>query len=305
MEVAQTKTVSWSTERVDWIDILSAKGIIGGAPRHILTKCLDRGGYISGGFAKQLATCVLADKKILSNPYSGSFDSNYWRYLKESSHVGRYVTQNTHSLSKIDRSWKTGVTDIDVFFQSEEGAVQAVTELNTTGQELWDWSADTLAKFGVEYLSSGKMIQLLTKFSGPPKEVIESFDIANAKVYLDAEGLHWNDTWADLELMKLLGIDRFDKPNLVWRTSKWFFKSRYVDFRRGDHEGFVNAIISLTEKAGRGELEMWGKKLHAKSISGRAKSFWHLLPARDLLKISMVYDSYDQMEAVKMLVGRG
>jgi len=88
-------------------------------------------------------------------------------------------------------------------------------------------------------------------------------------------------------------------------VNKWYHRNCYRDFREGDHGKFVDSVLSLIKLAGDGELVRWGKGVDPKVIRGYARGYWGLLPAEELLKISMGFDSYDQISVIKELAARG
>ena len=293
----------WNVERVDWLDEISSRKIIGETTRKILREAMDCGGYVTGGFARNLARCILFDRNLLPPPPAMKFGEKSWKWLERYCKVKLFPVYND-SRGIHDRTWKSGVGDIDVFFHTETDSMRTCSYVNST-PDLCEWSAPTLAGYGMEYVTGGNILQILTKFHGDPLHVLDSFDLANSKVYLDRDGLHWSDEWCELEESKLLGIDRWDKPNLLWRVNKWFSRNDYVDFRKGDHERFVDSILNTISLAIAGELKRFGKVVDPSGIRGYAKKYWRILPASELLKISLGYDTYDQLHAIKELSHRG
>lgn len=287
----------WNVERVDWLNEITTRRVVGETTRKILRECIDCGGYIAGGFARNLARCIMFDRNLLPPPCESP-----WKWLEEYCRVRRLPFE--YSTNIHDRNWKMRVGDIDIFLPAESIA-EGICGRLVESRELYQWSSRTLAGYGMEYITGGNLVQILTKFHGDPLHVIDSFDLANAKVYLDRDGLHWSDEWCDLEDRKLLGIDKGDKPNLLWRVNKWFDRNKYVDFRGGDHEKFVDSILSIISLSANGELKRFDQNVEPWGIRGYAKKYWRLLPASELLKISMGYDTYDQLNVIKELSHRG
>ena len=293
----------WNVECTDWIGEIFTRGIISKSTEKILRISVGSGGYVTGGFARNLARCILSDRNLLPPPPLewGRDRNEGWNKLKRYANTQKVPWRNSNEVS--DRTWKSGVGDIDIFFPTEVDAQGICSQVNSSST--CEWSSPTLAGYGMEYLSGGNLIQILTKFHGTPDEITGSFDLANAKVYLDGAGLHWSDGWCELEEENLLGIDHFDKPNLLWRVNKWYHRNCYTDFRPGDHAKFVDSILSTVTLAKKGDLKRFGRDVDPASVKGYAKRYWGILPAGELLKISMCYDSYDQMHAIKELSHRG
>lgn len=296
----------WNVEPIDWLHELSSHKIIGATTQRILRECIDHGGYITGGFARNLSRCIMFERNILPQPET-KFGVKIWEWLERYCNRVTIAKAAHRRLGPYDRQWKNGIGDIDIFFPTEEIAVRTckwVTDSAGCGLSC-EWSSSTMAGYGMEYIAGDNLLQLITKLTGGPDDVLRSFDLTNAQIYLDCAGLHWNNAWCQLEERKLLGIDRWDKPNLLWRVNKWFSRNNYVDFREGDHEKFVDSALNTIKLAACGELKRFGREVETWGVRGYAKKYWPVLTARELLKISCGYDTYDQHQIFKELFNRG
>lgn len=304
----------WNLTGIDWIDYIRCE--------HVLTKecisslefCRDTGGYVSGGFATELARAILTRDGTLK-----IFDKNcqiqmneLWLLnnlrVKTLIRHGAYVKSSADELKntqsqKAIRFWKIGVTDVDVFFPGVDSANSALQKIEN--EVVTIDMIPSLAKYATEVIvgstTNANILQVITSFTGQPADVLGQFDLANPRVYFDSAGLHWTDDWADLEERRLLGIDRTDKQNLLWRASKWFHDHKYVDFRKGDHEKLFDVIMSAVELSKSGKLKRFGNDVNVYSIKSLFKRFWHVMPAKILLMSSFMCDTYETKELYKKI----
>lgn len=293
--------MKWNTEPADWLHMLGRNDVLTKPALDFLHNSIEGGGFVAGGFARSLAAVVLSERGGLLDRaaknrrrLASSYYQDTWDSLSAYCDVGKL-----HPPPGVDdRTWKAGVGDVDVFFRSQDLATAAVQR----GAALKPrWSSPTLAGFGHEYLVGNAVFQHIVRIVGTPEEVLSTFDIANARVYADSAGIHYTDSWRDMEDGCLLGIDNFTKPNLLWRVAKWFKKHHYVDFRPGDHSKFVDALWASAERS-HGGWKMWGKAVSLKSVQRLGRIFLDLLPPADLLRASVVFDEYDRNVAIRHLV---
>jgi len=306
--------MSWHVEPIDWIDRLRHAKIIDQTGRDALCAAMNLNGYVTGGAARLLAAALLGPqhRRILGRPAGfgdGTFDTGH-RHVDHLERFGWTITLSRHPNSIFssapgqkkdfdsrDRKWKSNISDVDVFFRDTASARACISGLNSQGEALW--SAPSLAHYGVEYVYGRNLFQFITHFSGPPDEILGSFDLANAKVYFDAAGLHWSDEWARLEEDRVLGVDNWGKQNLLWRVAKWMGRHGYDNLREGDHDKYLDAVFRALDETKEGKLMRWGKPVHVDTIRLTAKKLVYRMPPREALKASIIFDSYDQINILR------
>lgn len=255
-----------------------------------LNEVLEAGGYVSGGFARTIGNLILLGSK--ENP------ARVKNYL--GCDVGGDGPLNPGTRNS--RMWKRDNGDIDVFFHNEVDVQAAIDKISTSGT--WTWNADTIGGYGREFLAGGIVFQLIHGIHGSPRDVLETFDIENAKVYFNERGLYLSNDWLELERKKQLGICRADKLNLLWRVRKWFRKHGYTSLRDGDSHKLFSAIERLLSESGSERLFRWNSRVPQKRVQGIARNAIDFLSsADDLLRLSMYLDDYGQMEVIKALNG--
>ena len=301
--------MSWHLEPIDWIDRLRHKKIIDRTGRDALCCAMNMGGFVTGGSARALAAAFLGPqyKGILKNPsgYSVRRGADHLECF------GSTITLTRHPKSPFtsvpgakkpnfdanDRTWKSSVSDVDVFFREKKSALECIANLNAQGEAAW--SSPSLARYGEEYVFGRNLFQFITHFSGQPEDVLSSFDLANAKVYFDAKGLHWSDEWARLEDDRVLGVDVWNKQNLLWRIAKWMNRHGYENLRGGDHDKYLDAVFKAIDETREGKLIRWGEKVNIRTIRSHTKRMVYGMPPAEALKASIIFDSYDQLNIIR------
>lgn len=294
---------TWNLEPIDWLDELTRRHLLPGFSKHAVRHALDCDGYVAGGFARSLGAAILRGKGVL-RPYGLSEmadASRGWR------HFSRYILtppRGTAYDSSLDakRLFKTHMGDVDFFFRNSLDSERAVNGLMRLKHE---WTDRTLGGYGQEFIIDDTLIQLIQRIEGAPEDVTSNFDLANAKVWLDGEGLHWNDEWMELEERGHLGIDSIDKFNVLWRVSKWMHKHGYDDLRSGDHSMWVDALMYAARKSKTEKWKRFDRDVSLHNILIKGKGMMHLLPPADLLRASMLYDGYDKVTIMKRLFEAG
>jgi len=265
---------------------------------NFLNNALRCDGYVSGGFAALLARHViglgpcngvgLLSNLTLDNIKKSYIFSHIRLYLKTHIDDSRAIKNG-----KLDPLLRGG--DIDIFFP--ENKLHFVEQLDHLASAIAQYRGQTPAGFGNEYRIKGTNIQCITKINGEPHEVLSTFDIVNAQVYFDKTGFYVTKEWLDLEDTRTLGINLFDRPNIVWRVHKWRSKHEYKNMRKEDHEQYLESIYNLAGRitTKRDEtIDMYKLKRIIK------QSFISLDTTNNLLlKASMLLDSYDQMHILK------
>jgi len=293
--------MEWQHESIDWLDVLKKKRALSGKTIRLIQLCLDSRGYVSGGFARLIAVLLMKEKKVISSRKEDR-DAAPWDAVDQKWPVWDQVSSyclvfGNYEKRSEERLWKSGAGDVDVFFPDALSASLAVRR--AIEMRLDKWNSKTLANYGHEFLVENNIVQMIEKVTGSPEEVLSGFDIANAKVYLNSRGLFWTEEWAQLEENKLLGVDIWDRQNLLWRISKWIRKHGYTNLRPGDHENWVDLLIGSAELCHNKKLVRFSKEVDIRTIRWIGKDLLLRLPPRDLLKASLIYDSYENLRIMR------
>lgn len=286
--------MKFRTVSVDWLLALVDNGCISKAVASAMRSSLAAGGYVSGSFARTVAYAYFFP--LNGKQFEGREDL-FGRYRLQYRHYGRSIKPEE------SRLWKAGTGDIDFFFPDQKSGCDAVSIVRSTCDAAY--SAPTMGGYGHEFVLGDNILQLITRVTGAPEDVIESFDIFNAKVYLDSSSIHYPEGWVAAEKARTLGIDRTDRPNFLWRVTKWFHSHRYEKFRPGDETKYVDGVFAAAALVKSGGWRRWGRDVKMYEVLSKGKYFVSKLPPDQLLKMSMLYDSYDQMNMTKILLSKG
>lgn len=291
----------WRVEKFDWITATSV-AMNSTALKDCAEICLDAGGFLTGSFGRAVAICALQDTGKLSFIDEPPVT---WKNLGAS-----YVGNHPAYTSKL-------AGDIDFFFPTEEIGDAAVQALSLGGEKhrlsdaenMHEWFRKSSAGFATEFfLRDGLMFQLITKNVGTPREVTDSFDISNAKVYLTRGEIHYTDEWLKLEQDRELGIHRVDKPNLVWRGYKWFNRGAYNGFSEGSDSKYVDAVMLEAKRLHEAQAARNDQKVSTNVIRIDAKATWptweliqnrKITLPKTLLKASYLFDGYKNLEIIR------
>lgn len=256
-------------------DILAFDG-----EREFIASALNAGGYIAGGCARVVGIAILRQQHVSS--------------------IDRYVGDRQALRSYLLGGITNG--DVDVFFRSEADVLSS-TEIGYQHSKYLRVSRNTQAGWGVEHISkfSNIVFQFITKIWSEPREMVNNFDLANAKVYLDSNGVHWTDEWLELELSRTLAIDDFTRQNLLWRVNKWLTKHRYLRIRQDDEEKLFEHSLRMLDRMKNNEFVRFDKKVHPDA--GLAK-IWQVVRSVNMLPESMIsfailFDSYRNLTLLK------
>jgi len=302
--------MTWNTLKIDWLDFLSRKRKLQKAVSvrtiDALKITLDNGGYVTGGFARSFAYALLNEDYNVIKPsiepgdkvHEAKADGDAYlqlhKYLGSGSEVDPSPARWPDPKFLESRLWKRGVGDIDVFFNTRQGADAAVGSLKSSSA--LTWIGPTIAGYGQEYvIDKRNVLQIITKVTGHQQDVLDSFDLANAAVYFDSDGLHYTDSWVALESNNQLGIERCDKPNLLWRVHKWKKRHSYSKLRPGDEEKYVDALFVAYDKAKTTDWKMWNNSVTPSAVSRLGWQFSNWLPPSELLRASLIFDGYHQL----------
>jgi hypothetical protein len=307
---------TWHTKKINWLEILANKRVLRPclSPNAvlILKDAVTSGGYVAGGFARIFAYALLTEELGVIDPqplhqdvvHVNKSNRDAWqdikKYLGDGYEVDPTQKRWVGSVEKM-RLWKAGVGDIDVFFLDSSAASKSIDML---ASRKLTWSGHTIAGYGFEcVVDKRNILQFITKVTGSPEAVLSTFDITNAMVYLDADGLHYTDEWLELETHNQLGINKSDRPNLLWRINKWANKHSYSKLRPGDEDKYVDALLSAYQKAKSAGIEwkMWDRKVTSQAVANMGWKFKDWLPPAELLKASLLFDSYRQIDALRVV----
>lgn len=151
-----------------------------------IRRSLERGGWICGGFVRQL---------MLDRP------------------TDEYLYQFS-----IDRG-TTRAGDIDIFFPSESVA-KASAESLMTNRSMAGFAKNLTQSHGRNYIN----IQLVDHpdlIYPTIEETLDRFDLTNCQVGTDGAHVYYQDGWHDLEAARMVGISRNDTPFLGSRILKY------------------------------------------------------------------------------------
>jgi len=283
---------------VHWWEDLLEEEAIKRDHQNLIIRCMFHKGYISGGFARLVASKLLG-KYIWgsdSPPEALREVERYYRLYRLSS-----PPREKEKVENISRkSWKSGKGDIDIFFHDKESSYKAINSVES-GPFRIDMSSTSPAGFAKEIIVNQCCFQLITKINGTPEEVLQSFDLANAKVALTNDGILVSKNWIELERLRHLGVDRWDKPNILWRVHKWVRRHAYHDLREGDHDRYLDHLFDVVKSAQLGELKMYNKPIDPNYVKKFARDFIHSYPPKEALKASMIMNDYDKIQIMKRI----
>lgn len=264
---------------------------------NFLQKALSCDGYVSGGFATLLARHVigLGPCRNVSILYDNNSSNNYYLFQYLRSYLMSGI-DDSHAIKngKLDRTIRGG--DIDIFFPTDK--LHFIEQLHDYIKNEAQYVGETPAGFGNEYRIKGTNIQCISKINGDPHEVLSTFDIKNAQVYFDKSGIYVTKEWLDLEDTRTLAINRFDRPNIVWRVHKWKKRHEYKDIRNEDQDKYLESIYSLADRI----ITKNDKTIDIEKLKRIIKQSFISLQDVDsslLLKASLLLDSYDQISIMK------
>ena len=304
--------MSWRTVPLNWMRELSYRGVFHAEELNFLHVAFEEGGFIAGGFARVFAHAQLFTRR------ESKRSEETWHQIIDRYSACRGITHadppygTRVPVNVLDPStrmqWRGGVGDIDIFFRDLSGAQRAMERIERELHTGTNIGINRIGKspggFAEEYIVRRRPFQIITKVLGTPEEVVGTFDITNAKVWLDVEGIHHTEEWHDLECKQLLGLDQWDRPSILWRVTKWMRKHNLLDLRPGDHAKYVELVYKAAEAAKNDELKAWGRKIEKSRIQSFAKQFLYRAPPADALKASMLLDSYDQLNYIKDLASK-
>ena len=226
------------------IDELKSKGVINKSTYFALKAAEVNGGFVAGGFAAQLARLIVQRGHIRSwvEPH---IDDCYDALLN----INSTLVSRSPGLELLDYLglgldkknyhdarawWKVGNGDIDVWFPSDEAIenFQSALKSYTSGMTTIV-SSPTPGGFGTEYVcfqsdgTRGQLIQAITKYTGTPAEVVDTFDIYNAACYFKDAQLFIPDGWEWLLEQKQVHVHKWRENYALQRLAKYVQKHGY------------------------------------------------------------------------------
>lgn len=272
----------WNHYDIDVVDDLTKRKIISICEADFMKRSLKFNGFVSGSFARLTVLNILCNQK-----------QDMPEVVQDSCCNGR-ITSMLRNMS----------IDVDIFFRNHTGSKLAAAEVRD--DSLIRSSIETKGGWGIEYTSkSMTKFQHITKTQGSPQEILDGFDLANAKVYFDSSGIYWTDEWLDLERHRTLGIDRLDKQNLMWRVNKWSGKHGYKQIRKDDEELFFEHVIAMITKMKNNRFFRFQNPVTVNEGLGRVWSLTKILDftPETLISFAMLFDSYRNITLMKKVAG--
>jgi len=269
----------------------------------------SRGGYVSGGSAAIVGRWLFSELSYGTLPEEGPRFKND----DPQNRVEEYLILPSFRIPKDaedrlkNRFWKSGAGDIDFYFKNDSDASDVIQFLNMEVKRYKvsnlypSGDAPTLAGWGREYYFGNALVQAITKITGDPCQILESFDIVNAQCYLDKSGFYYTNRWLDCEKRGELEIFRGDKDNLLWRVSKWAVRHN-LRVTSDSQKILSHAAVNLAEKIQLGDGPvMWNRPVDMKHLRGKVKELIWRWDASNILLASLILDSYDQLDLLGLI----
>lgn len=170
-----------------------------------LQRVFECNGFIAGGFAATVARIKNQTKTIKSSQYVNDYSNleYYLFYLKG---------------------------DIDVYFPDQESLELAKNNIENHFQQKFSSSLLGTA-FNMRILfryNSGLKLSLVQCQLGTPEEVIENFDITNAKVAITKDSIIMHNAWLFLEQNQILDVSNWNNKFEFYRIKKYLNKWNYL-----------------------------------------------------------------------------
>lgn len=264
----------------------------------------DHGGYIAGGFARMVAALDASARGEL-NIYPVWRRESSWRALESYTELVHAPPRPPwEGKASTHWKWRGAVGDVDFFFPSEAAARAALGAVMNAFGALAHCET-TAAGYAEEVTYDQCRYQFITRVNGALEDVLSGFDLTNAKVALLPESILAPPEWLELEEARTIGIDLWNKPNLLWRVKKWASKHLYLRLRTSDEDRFVNLVFDAFEAVKDGTLKRWDRPITKHEVQKFVKMFIYSLEPGSALKASMLLDDYDRMNVVKDVMSRG
>lgn len=150
--------------------------------------------------------------------------------------------------------------DIDIFFPSEELALQACEESDMSSL----FAKNHPVSFGPFSFTT---IQFITHkdFCAPGgiQECLDRFDLVNCKVGFDRENIYYHPELAQLEQDGILKIGHAESPFLISRIIKYFSKHKYNSLHPDSNSLINDWLIKASHK----NFTIFGKKYNVDKLN--------------------------------------
>lgn len=263
--------------------------------KRLLTLAFNHGGYVAGGFARELLTPM----RTMSE--DGEDYPLAWRLQK-------YLKRET----PIDREnpwWKALRGDIDVFFPTVASRSEFFKDVAIDGILAKIPMFDSLTKACKEFDCEDTSVGVVMMCQGDIEDVLATFDIQNAMVAFDSEYVYRDSSWLDLETAKTFHVASWSTSTYaVARTFKWFSRRGYERFSHSTSREFPQRAMAEAEKlrAKPGLSEMDVHRLDYR-LFYKLRNMLPLLSSEDVALLMNVIptDNYGANIALKTLTERG
>lgn len=298
--------MSLESRRSTWLTDALIGGGITSRQVEVFNAAWDADGYIAGGFGRMVGVLDARSRNELTL-YPTWRDREGWRNLALYTEMMMEPPRppwGEGGKSSSHWKWRGSVGDVDLFFPNEASAWTALDRVKSLfGGGVYH--TPTAAGYAQEVVHDRCRYQFITKVNGAPEEILSSFDLTNSKVALTPDSILTAPEWRELEEKRTLGIDLWNKPNLLWRVWKWAKKHSYLKLRSSDEDRFVNTVFDALAATKDGSLKRWDRPVTKYEIQRFAKMFIHSFEPSSALKAAMILDDYDKMNVVRDVMSKG
>jgi hypothetical protein len=151
----------------------------------------------------------------------------------------------------------------------------------------------TPAGFGVEYAcfkgeNYGQLVQMITRYTGSPEQVVNTFDIYNAACIIQGNKLMIPESWEWLLKEKMIHIHTWRSDFALNRISKWMNKHGYINgLTPGSLELLNEHIEELLEMAEQGKFNAFGKVVTPEKVINKLHPFIKNFTPENLMRVSI------------------
>jgi len=267
----------------DYIETLRKTRVLSRPTAEVLNIVLNCGGFIAGGFARQVAHYTILPDDI--SKHCDGPEEMLSRYL-EMSHGW---TPNRRAVTPY---WRAESGDIDVFFPDQKSITESLTaayDLARSAPMVFQIE-DSPMCFAKEIVCNDRQrIQLITKYTGTVEEVLSSFDIHNAMCSLTRDHVTIPEEFEYLEKNKMLHLNRTDSKWAFARLLKWQRKHKYIKLSPLTSTWLASRAIELFDQCKDANIpvQFENKLLTRRKVFTWAKAFMDSFNPEDLLKLSV------------------
>lgn len=291
----------------DIIDQLCELGIVNENTRSVLQIAHQHGGFIAGGFAATFAKAYTLNPKIPGWADHGRYV--LLEYMGNSGYsLDNYVTKRDW--------WKRTHGDIDVWFHSARDFQEFSDSVNFKNRDTGVIiSQPTPGGWGVEYScfdvkgKNGQMVQAISRLSGAPETVLDSFDIYNAMCWFHGKELHVPDGWEWLCTNKLVHLNHWRREVAVQRLAKYVKKHGYSNgLTPGSLKHLNDNFLEILDMTRSGKIVDFGMPIEeSKFVWDYVHPLLSQLTPENLMRVSLDYganeyrslgEDYEERKAV-------